>query len=272
MSGLNNIFTAAQQITLDADTLLNLYRPVETTTNSLNSIAFFHRNSSNASVNYASQSSQVITNTAGLEDGKLKWFVKKGGVLTEVMSLDKNGLLTCASISAGGAGVSLSNANTWTAIQTFSLNNALPIAIYRTVNTVGNLTGISFDLQNASSAQKTYGQIQSKIITNTAGSEAGSIVESVMKAGTVTAVRTIDSSGNMTIGSAQNILVGGVLVNTGVIVTTASTSAEFDLINYSVPGNLLGANGCVRVTISGYTTQNQATGTDYTLKVKFGGI
>ena len=56
----------------------------------------------------------------------------------------------------------------------------------------------------------------------------------------------------------------------GTAVDINTTNAEQDMLNYSVPGNSMGANGCVRFTITGYLLQNQATGTTYTFKIKFG--
>lgn len=97
------------------------------------------------------------------------------------------------------------------------------------------------------------------------------IEEYVNKAGTVTKVRTIDQNGAMLIGPSLIVAVGGFLKNSGVNTTTASSVTEFDMLNYSVPANLLGANGSIRVRLSGYLLQNQVTATDFILKIKFGG-
>ena len=132
MLGISNSFTAVQEVRLDADTLLNLYRPVSTT-NALAGLGFYERNSSNAPVIYSGIYNKLIANTAGDEDGKLLFYVKKDGVLTEVMSVDKNGLLTVASISvAPVAGITvLKNSGAVTTIsntvaETNMLNYTLP--------------------------------------------------------------------------------------------------------------------------------------------------
>ena len=57
----------------------------------------------------------------------------------------------------------------------------------------------------------------------------------------------------------------------GTTVDINTTSAETDLLNYSVQANSMGANGSVKFLISGYLLQNQATGTTYTFILKFGG-
>ena len=131
--------------------------------------------------------------------------------------------------------------------------------------------GVEFDHMNASSAQTEYARIVGKVITNTAGAEVGMIEEYVNKAGTVTKVRTIDQNGAMLIGPSLIVAVGGVLKNSGVTTTTASSSTEFDMLNYSVPANLMGTNGSIKVRVSGYVLQNQVTATDFALKIKFGG-
>jgi hypothetical protein len=172
MLALQNNYTAINQIQVDADTLLNLYRPVSTT-NTFCGLGFFQRNSSNAAVAYAQISNKLITNTSGDEDGKLYFYVRKDGVLTEVMSIDKNGLLTVASVSVAPT------------------------------------------------------------------------------------------------GAAQSVIT---LLNTGAVVTTTTTAAEFDMLNYTVAANQLGLNGALKVRVSGYVIQNGSASGDFTIKVKFGGV
>ena len=164
-----NVFSDVQSITKDAADLLKLYRPASNT-NNLTGLSFQHRNSNNVQTDYAKIYGKVITNTSGLEDGKFVVYVKKAGTDTEVMSIDKNGLLTCTSLS-----VSPPNPNAVT-----------------------------------------------------------------------------------------------VLLNSGTTVTTSSTNTEFDMLNYTVLANSLGTNGALRCHISGYILQNQASATDYTMKIKFG--
>ena len=166
---LANTYTDVQTVTKDAADLLKLYRPASTT-NNLTGLTFQHRNSNNVQTDFAKMYGKLITNTSGLEDGKFEWYVKKGGVDTLVMSIDKNGLLTCTSLS-----VSPPNPNAVT-----------------------------------------------------------------------------------------------VLLNSGATVTTSSTNTEFDMLNYTVLANTLGTNGALRCHISGYILQNQASATDYTMKIKFG--
>lgn len=157
-------------------------------------------------------------------------------------------------------------------IQTIIKDAAIIAKLYRPANTTNNLVGIGFDHRNSSNTQVEYGKIETKLVTNTAGSEDGMMVLSLMKAGVMTQVGTLDKNGLLTVTSLSTTPTGMVrtLVNSGATVTTASTSNEFDLINYSVVGNMLGANGVIRMTLSGYILQNQASATDFTLKIKFG--
>jgi len=56
----------------------------------------------------------------------------------------------------------------------------------------------------------------------------------------------------------------------GATVDINATAAETDLLNYVVPASSMCTNGSVKFLISGYLLQNQASGTTYTFKVKFG--
>lgn len=170
-----------------------------------------------------------------------------------------------------GTAAGLSTANTFTAIQTISSDNQRILKLYRPSSTANNIVGFEADHMNASSVQTEFARWVGKLITNTAGAEVGMIEEYVNKAGTVTKVRTIDQNGAMLIGPSLIVAVGGVLKNSGVTTTTASSSTEFDMLNYSVPANLLGTNGSIKVRVSGYVLQNQVTATDFTLRIKFGG-
>ena len=166
--------------------------------------------------------------------------------------------------------VSLSSANTWTAIQTVQSDNQRLIKLYRPINTANTTTGFEFQFNNSTPAQTTYGYILGKLITNTAGAEDSSTEISNMKAGTITKVFSIDKNGLLTLGSGQNLAVGGYLKNSGVVTTTASSTSEFDLLNFVIPANLLGTNGAVKVRLSGYILQNDATARDFIWKIKFG--
>lgn len=142
MLALQNNYTAINQIQVDTDTLLNLYRPVSTT-NALVGLGFYERNSSNNPIAYAGIYNKLITNTAGDEDGMLEFWVRKDGTLTKVGSIDKNGLLTVASVSTAptsgltvlkNSGVVTTVSNTVT--ETNLLNYTLPA---NTLGTNGSL-------------------------------------------------------------------------------------------------------------------------------------
>ena len=67
-----------------------------------------------------------------------------------------------------------------------------------------------------------------------------------------------------------NVLDNNNRIQSGAITDINTTVAETDMLNYSVPGNTMGANGAVRFRITGYLLQNQVTATTWTFKVKFG--
>ena len=70
------------------------------------------------------------------------------------------------------------------------------------------------------------------------------------------------------IGSSSGTGIG---TQSGATVDINTTSAETDLLNYTVVGSDMCPNGSAVFLISGYLLQNQATGTTYTFAVKFGG-
>jgi len=295
--GTANIFTALQTTTLDADTILALYRPVSTT-NSLVGLGFYERNSSNAQVLYGAEYCKLIVNTAGTEDGALEWWVRKAGVLTKVMTLDKNGLLTVTSISGGGSGVGdvLSTAsNTYGDFDQIFRSGRLDVR--NPANTFSySITGsaitaaraITLPLLTADDTIVVLALAQT-LTNKTINATNNTITDTSTAAGDI-----LKSDGTkftrLARGSANQVLAvnsggtdiawatpasGGtaptILLNDGTNVTTASTSTEFDMLNYSVAANTLGANGSLRVRLTGYLFNNQATAHDPRFKIKFGG-
>ena len=165
--------------------------------------------------------------------------------------------------------------NNFTDVNTITKDAELLARLYRPASTTNNLVGLAFDHRNSSNAQVTYGEIATKLITNTAGDEDGTLVFRVRKDGVLTDVATMDKNGLLTVASvstsppATNPVT--VLKNTGVITTTASSAAEFDMLNYTLPANTLGANGMIRMRISGYLIQNNASSQTFQVKIKLGG-
>jgi hypothetical protein len=77
------------------------------------------------------------------------------------------------------------------------------VVFYRPTNTTSNGNGFAFRFNNSSSAQAEYGYIGGLIETNTAGSEAGSIVFSPSNAGTRTERMRILSGGSVGINTSS---------------------------------------------------------------------
>ncbi len=68
-----------------------------------------------------------------------------------------------------------------------------------------------------------------------------------------------------------NASLSGIVQRSGGVDDINLTNTEQDMLNYTVLGNSMRANGAVRFTITGYILQNNVTGTTYTFAVKFGG-
>ena len=181
---------------------------------------------------------------------------------------------TIPALAGNDSPATLALPNTFTAIQTVQSDNQRLLKMYRPVSTTNSTVGFEYQFNNSNNVQTTYAYALGKLITNTSGLEDGSWSVSVMKAGVMTKVLEIDKDGLLTVAAVSATPTAGgvtVLLNTGVTVTTASSSTEFTMLTYTVPGNTLGSNGLLRVSISGYVLQNQATATDFTFKIKFGG-
>ena len=179
-------------------------------------------------------------------------------------------LAASADILTTGTAAALASANNFTQIQTITSNNQRILKLYRPASTANNTVGLEFDHMNSSSAQTAYAWLLGKIITNTAGSEVGAIQGGVVKSGTVNTVFNFDKDGILTLGVNQNQVVPTFLLNSGAVTTVSNTVAETDLLNYTLKGNTLGANGCLRVRIGGYILQNDATGRAFQVKIKLG--
>lgn len=170
-----------------------------------------------------------------------------------------------------GTAAALASANTFTNIQTINSNNQRILKLYRPANTANNTVGLEFQHQNSSSAQTSYAYILGKIITNTAAAEDGAVQINIVKAGSVNNVVTIDKNGQITLGTNQNQVVPSYLLNSGATTTISNTVTETDMLNYTLKGNTLGANGSVKIRLGGYILQNDATSRAFQVKIKFGG-
>jgi hypothetical protein len=78
---------------VDINYLLRLYRTTNTVNNET-SLAFDLRNASNTQTEYASIAAEIITNTAGDEDGQIRFKTRKDGATNTKMILNKDGFLS----------------------------------------------------------------------------------------------------------------------------------------------------------------------------------
>lgn len=189
--------------------------------------------------------------------------------------------------------VFLGLANTFTGgEQTIQGTGSDLLSMYRENNSVGNGPNLKFYANNSSGVKTDYGRFRIEVAVNTAGAEYGKAnVRLTRNATTFVKVAEWDENGDYAFGANMrvkltesgqtsqstfkfpnvNSTISGVVAQSGTTVDTHTTSAEFDLLNYSVPGNAIGTNGSIRFTITGYILQDDAATATYTFRIKFGG-
>lgn len=144
-----------------------------------------------------------------------------------------------------------------------------------TNNKVINSTSAGIDVNNADNLIITGNRLESNGtygINFSAGDCQNNIITGNQFDSNVTAaVLNGDQVGNVEVNNVGYGSSAAKIASTsGAAVDWNTTAAEQDMLNYSVPANALGANGCVRFTITGYLLQNGAASTVYTFKIKFG--
>jgi len=243
---------------------------------------------------YSSTDIPLINTPFQIRSGKLQLLRSSGsnGCIIVIPAVGSLYNLNVPLISADDTFALLGVANSFTERITVSKDTADLLYLRRPTQTVGN--GVEFWswMYDSANVYKNYGRFRWEIRTNTPGAENSSAKWSVMKAGTITSMLSINGeTGLVLLGTnlrqgfddsletaartyqtpnndAQLI---GVVSKSNTTVDINTTAAETDLLNYSVSGNRMGTNGVVKFTITGYILQNQATGTTYTFAIKFGG-
>ena len=315
-----------------------LKRPRNTVGDTIN-INFQHFDSTSAYHAYAAIRSEIIDNTNGSEDGKLKFYTSRAGTLTEQFNIDDaghfqilNGKMTIT--KDGSADI---------------------LDLYRTDNSTNNENQINFYLQDSVPNQHLYARINAKITDSTNGSEDGDVCIWASQNGTLSEIanfvgnekifRTVadvydaiesyrpnnvintdeagiklsknsstgvrrgvvwiyggltdntnaaedsylhiwelrDGTSNrvMSLGPRGGLQIGPdgsnsgpvsrVVIKSGTPVNFNNTSAEQTLFTQNIIADTMGANGMIHLILLGSFRQNQATGTTYTLRCKFGG-
>lgn len=115
---------------------------------------------------YASITGEIVDNTDTSEDGQLNFNIMVAGTLTESAVLDSVG---------------------------FTANGTL--TSYTNTATPGPTSKLDFDLNDSAANVTTYARVEGEIIDNTNGSEDGQLNFSVMAAGSLTEIATIDAGG-----------------------------------------------------------------------------
>ena len=169
--------------------------------------------------------------------------------------------------------VSVSSANVFTEAQKVSKNASDLLKLYRPFSTVDSDMGIAFSFNNASSAEAVVALIYAQLKTNTAGSEDAELNIWLKRAGVSNHVFNISKWGKLLLGpdASNQGAVSRNITRSGTPVSLASSSGEQTMFSQTVLGGMLGSNGIVHLKLIGSLLQNQATGTDYTLKIKWGG-
>ena len=81
--------------------------------------------------------------------------------------------------------------------------SGVPLRVYRNVSNVGWGTGIDWAFNNSAGNVTDYAYVNSTVVTNTAGSENGTLGFFTVKSGTLTQQAIIDQNGNFGIGTAS---------------------------------------------------------------------
>jgi hypothetical protein len=80
--------------------------------------------------------------------------------------------------------------------------SGVPLRVYRNASNVGWGTGIDWAFNNSAGNVTDYAYVNSTVVTNTAGSENGTLGFFTIKSGTLTQQAIIDQNGNVGIGTA----------------------------------------------------------------------
>lgn len=201
---VQNTFLAKQQINqTGASDHLILYRG-ESTVGNTHGINFKANNASSGVVTYATMlgaiGSNASDNTAGAENGQFFLQLMDAGTLKTKIQVTKNGLFTTDLVPKFTVGSGDFNS----------------FYIYRPNNANASCL-INFNLQNASSAEKTFGYVGARSETLTAGLEVGSLQFGTIESGTVSLQAKIQS-GTLYLGTG--------LVNTASISNSGLSSSR----------------------------------------------
>jgi hypothetical protein len=103
MAGQNfvNVFTEIQKIQKDSQTLLTLYRPVNTVGGNSNSAVWFNaQNSTPSETQYAAIQGEISTNTAGAETGVMRLVTRIAGTAATRAKIEADGSFSCGGANA----------------------------------------------------------------------------------------------------------------------------------------------------------------------------
>lgn len=223
--GVINLFSTWQKIQYAFTTALVLYRP-ENTALVGTGISFNLQNSNNSEASYGLVSASIVSNVAGAEAGQLVFSVKNAGSLSEKLVLTADGKAQVGPINQkaildptgitsnrnftfpnqSGQIVTQEFANIFTNIQTIQANFANLMSIYRTINTVNESVGVTFDAWSSTGVKRTYAGIRTTINDNTNTSEDANFVIDLMLNGTLGTKLLVHGNGNLFIGASQRLV------------------------------------------------------------------
>ena len=153
-------------------------------------------NSANAQTTYARFSGQIVSNTSGSEYGKARIGAAKNGTSVDVVQVDSVDGLTITNATTTNL---IKAENVLTVSKTDVTVEAVggggtPLTLYRAAGANNYGLNLNLDLKNAANSQTTYGQLQSKIIDATSGSEDGELNLKIVEGGTLTTKATIKTN------------------------------------------------------------------------------
>jgi hypothetical protein len=220
------------------NTLLDLYR-TDNSVGNQNSFTFYLQDSGSAKQFYSQISSEIVTATAGSEDGLLRFYNVRGGGNRNVLTLNQLGELE----------------------------------LYNYTQTNFDEVGIRYYANDSGTSKQQYAGVTAELMDTTAASEDGQLDFDLVRAGTIQRVAKLANDGELSVGrdTSNQRSVETTLSDSSQVVTTNNTSSEVTVCSATVKGNTMLVDACVTLDVYGYILQNNATATTYTIRVKFGG-
>ena len=260
-----NIKNTGLSVALEDYDTLEVYRPSNVVDNDQVGIVLAKNNSSSAKVGVGYIYGNLLTNTAGAEESEIQFFAKRGGANIETMVVSNQGDLTLYD-SANGSDIYLGRIGYWSKDSANNVQEFGSFYAFKDDATSGSEDmNFGFDMEVAGSIHNTHWL-----------SPAAIGVQDAAMSGIWHYQRTnnIRGSGDKTQYWSNGTAYIPCYLDSNVSVSTiiSNSSAEQTIYSNTTPIMSMNQNGFMEMTIHGYILQNQATGTTFTFRAKFGGV